>query len=81
MRFRTRDRGDAFKKLAVLGAGAIGYIIGANVTRAGRAITLITMRPAHVAQTRAHGLKVPAAEAGEFTVVPRNNSVPSFSCN
>jgi ketopantoate reductase len=52
----------------VLGAGAIGNIIGANVTHAGHAITLIDMWPAHVEQTRGHGLKVTTAEVGEFTI-------------
>jgi 2-dehydropantoate 2-reductase len=52
----------------MLGAGAIGSIIGADVARAGHAITLIDMWLAHVEQTRPHGLKVTAAEAGEFTV-------------
>ena len=33
-------------------------IIGASVTRAGHAITLIDTWPAHVDQARAHGLKV-----------------------
>jgi ketopantoate reductase len=61
----------------VLGAGAIESIIGASVTRARH--TLIDMWSAHVDQTRAHGLKVTAAEAGEFTVVLRNYSIrPAF---
>jgi 2-dehydropantoate 2-reductase len=57
-----------FEKLAVLGAGAIGSIIGAYLARAGRDITLIDMWPAHVEQMRRAGLKVTAAEAGEFQV-------------
>jgi 2-dehydropantoate 2-reductase len=57
-----------FEKLAVLGTGAIGSIIGAYLTRAGRDITLIDMWPAHVEQMQRAGLKVTAAEAGEFQV-------------
>lgn len=54
------------EKLAVLGTGAIGSIIGAYLTRAGRDITLIDMWAAHVEQMRAKGLKVTAVDAGEF---------------
>lgn len=57
-----------FEKLAVLGAGAIGSIIGAYVTRAGRDITLIDMWPAHVDQMRRSGLTVTAVDAEEFQV-------------
>lgn len=57
-----------FEKLAVLGTGAIGSIIGAYVTRAGRDITLIDMWPAHVEQMRRNGLKVTAVDAEEFQV-------------
>ena len=57
-----------FEKLAVLGTGAIGSIIGAYLTRAGRDITLIDMWPAHVEQMRRGGLTVTAVEAEEFQV-------------
>lgn len=57
----------AFEKLAVMGAGAIGSIIGAYLSRAGRDITLIDLWPAHVEAMRQHGLKVTAQDE-EFTV-------------
>ena len=57
----------AFEKLAVLGAGAIGGVIGAYLTRAGSDITLIDIWPAHVEEMKRSGLKVTAPE-GEFTV-------------
>jgi len=57
----------AFEKLAVMGAGAVGSIIGAYVTRAGRDITLIDMWPAHVEEMQQRGLKVTAQDE-EFTV-------------
>ena len=57
----------AFEKLAVLGAGAIGGVIGAYLTRAGSDITLIDFWPAHVEEMKRSGLKVTAQE-GEFTV-------------
>ena len=64
-----------FEKLAVLGTGAIGSIIGAYLTRAGRDITLIDMWPAHVEQMRRGGRKVTAVEAAEFQVgVPVKNA-------
>jgi len=56
----------AFEKLAVMGAGAVGSIIGAYLSRAGRDITLIDMWPAHVETMKQHGLKVTAQDE-EFT--------------
>ncbi len=57
----------AFEKLAVLGVGAIGSVIGAYLTRAGRDITLIDFWPAHVEAMRQRGLTVTAQDE-EFTV-------------
>jgi 2-dehydropantoate 2-reductase len=57
----------AFRKLAVLGAGAIGSTIGAYLTRAGQDITLIDLWPAHVDAMRQRGLRVTALEE-DFTV-------------
>jgi 2-dehydropantoate 2-reductase len=56
----------AFEKLAVMGAGAVGSIIGAYLSRAGRDITLIDMWPAHVEAMKQNGLKVTAQDE-EFT--------------
>ena len=57
----------AFEKLAVLGVGAIGSMIGAYLSRAGRDITLIDMWPAHVEEMKHRGLKITAQDE-EFTV-------------
>lgn len=57
----------AFEKVAILGAGAIGGVIGAYLTRAGSDVTLIDIWPAHVEEMKKSGLKVTAQE-GEFTV-------------
>ncbi len=57
----------AFDKLAVLGVGAIGSVIGGYLTRAGRDITLIDFWPAHVEAMQRKGLTV-SAQDGEFTV-------------
>ena len=55
------------EKIAVLGAGAIGGVIGGYLCRAGADVTFIDTWPAHVDQIRRHGLKITAQEE-EFTV-------------
>ena len=56
-------------KIAVLGVGAIGSVIGAYLERAGRDVTLIDAWPAHIEHIRSEGLSVSAVEE-EFTVKP-----------
>jgi 2-dehydropantoate 2-reductase len=46
------------KKIAVVGAGAIGSSVGADLTRAGHDVTLIDQWPAHVEAMKAAGLRV-----------------------
>lgn len=46
------------KKIAVLGAGANGASIGADLTAAGLDVTLIEQWPAHVEAMRAHGVRI-----------------------
>ena len=60
----------ADRKIAVLGAGAIGGTIGGYLTRAGHDVTLIDQWPLNVETVRADGLTVTAVEE-EFTVRPR----------
>ncbi|GAB2756920.1 ketopantoate reductase family protein [Sinomonas soli] len=48
----------AQKRLAVLGAGANGAAIGADLTRAGHDVTLIEQWPEHVAAMRERGVRV-----------------------
>jgi 2-dehydropantoate 2-reductase len=50
------------KKLAVLGVGAIGSSIGADLTEAGEDVTLIDQWPAHVEVMKSQGLRVITAE-------------------
>ena len=57
----------AFRKVAVMGAGAIGSTIGGYLARAGQDITLIDLWPAHVEAMRQGGLRVTALEE-DFTV-------------
>ncbi len=56
-------------KIAVLGVGAIGGVIGAYMSRAGRDVTLIDTWPANVERIRAEGIGVSAVEE-EFTARP-----------
>jgi len=46
--------------VVVWGAGAIGGITGATLTRAGHDVLLVDRDPAHVAAMKAHGLHVEA---------------------
>jgi 2-dehydropantoate 2-reductase len=46
------------KKLAILGTGAIGSSVGADLAQAGRDVTLIDQWPAHVEAMKSSGLEV-----------------------
>lgn len=46
------------KKMAVLGAGAIGSSVGADLTRASHDVVLVDQWPAHVEAMKARGLRV-----------------------
>ena len=48
----------AFKKIAVLGSGAIGSSVAADIARAGHDLTVIDQWPAHVEAMRTQGLVV-----------------------
>ena len=56
-----------FERLAVVGAGAIGSVIGGGLARAGRDVSLIDAWPAHVETMRQKGLRITAQDE-EFTV-------------
>ena len=47
-----------FKKIAVLGAGAIGSSIAADIAKAGHDLTVIDQWPAHIEAMKANGLHV-----------------------
>ncbi len=57
------------KKIAVLGAGAIGASIGADLTHAGYDVTIIDQWPAHVEAMKADGLRVMMADEDVYTHV------------
>jgi len=46
------------KKIAVLGTGAIGSCVGADLTRAGHNVSLVDQWPAHVEAMKAKGLTI-----------------------
>src|SRR5215510_7550330 len=60
------------RKIAIVGAGAVGGYVGAHMTQAGEDVTFIDPWPAHVEQMRKHGLFVThAMNVPEFTVPVR----------
>jgi 2-dehydropantoate 2-reductase len=60
------------KKIAFVGAGAVGGYTGAHMVQAGEDVTFIDPWPAHVEHMRKHGLRVThAMKEPEFTVPVR----------
>jgi 2-dehydropantoate 2-reductase len=56
------------RKIAIVGAGAVGGYAGAHMVRAGEDVTFIDPWPAHVEHMRQHGLRVThAREVPEFS--------------
>jgi len=56
-------------KIAFLGAGAIGGVMGGSLSRAGHDITLIDTWPAHIEKIQSDGIKVTTVEE-EFVANP-----------
>ena len=46
------------KRIAIIGAGAVGGYAGAHLTAAGHDVTLIDPWPEHVEQMKAHGMEI-----------------------
>ena len=60
------------RKIAIVGAGAVGGYAGAHMVQAGEDVTFIDPWPAHVEHMREHGLRVThAMKEPEFTVPVR----------
>ena len=59
----------ANRKIAVVGTGANGAAIGADLTRAGHDVTFIDQWPAHVEAMRADGIRVVMPEQTQVTKV------------
>ena len=58
------------KRIGILGAGAIGSVVGGMLTRAGHDVTLIDQWPEHVEAMRARGLRL-SGTIGDFVVPVR----------
>jgi 2-dehydropantoate 2-reductase len=60
------------RKIAIVGAGAVGGYAGAHMVQAGEDVTFIDPWPEHVAHMRRHGLRVThARDVAEFSVPVR----------
>src|SRR5271163_4090061 len=60
------------RKIAIVGAGAVGGYAGAHMVQAGEDVTFIDPWPEHVEHIRKHGLRVThAKDVAEFTVPVR----------
>ena len=60
------------RKIAIVGAGAVGGYVGAHMVQAGEDVTFIDPWPAHVEHMRKHGLRVThAMDVAEFCVAVR----------
>src|SRR2546421_4402064 len=60
------------RKIAIVGAGAVGGYAGAHMVQAGEDVTFIDPWPAHVDHMRKHGLRVThAKDVPEFRVPVR----------
>jgi 2-dehydropantoate 2-reductase len=60
------------RKIAIVGAGAVGGYAGAHMVQAGEDVTFIDPWPEHVAHMRKHGLRVThARDVAEFAVAVR----------
>jgi len=57
-------------RIAILGAGAIGSVVGGMLTKAGRDVTLIDQWPDHVEAMKRHGLRL-SGTCGEHVVPVR----------
>ena len=55
------------KRIGIIGAGAIGSVVGGFLTKAGRDVTLIDQWPEHIETIRAKGLRL-SGTPGDFVI-------------
>lgn len=55
------------RRVAIVGAGAVGSLVGGLLTKAGHDVTLVDQWPEHVAAMRANGLRL-SGTIGDFVV-------------
>ena len=68
------------KKIAIVGAGAVGGYAGAHMVQAGEDVTFIDPWPEHVEHMSKHGLRVThARDVAEFSVPVRALHSPTRS--
>lgn len=65
-------------RFVVLGAGAIGGLLGARLSQAGHDVHLVS-RPDHVAAIREHGLRVEHPDGSDVVRVPAAGSVAELA--
>src|SRR5579859_7531684 len=69
------------RKIAIVGAGAVGGYTGAHMVQAGEDVTFIDPWPEHVEHMRKHGLRVThAKDVAEFQVPVRALHVTDVQC-
>jgi 2-dehydropantoate 2-reductase len=64
--------GGMSRRIAIIGAGAVGGYAGAHMAAAGHDVTLIDAWPLHVEQMKAHGLEISGMTPAERLSVPVN---------
>src|SRR5687768_18351632 len=67
---RLAGRGGSPMRIAILGSGAIGSVVGGMLTRAGTDVTLVDQWPDHVEAMKRHGLRL-SGTCGEHVVPVR----------
>jgi 2-dehydropantoate 2-reductase len=55
------------KRIAIIGAGAIGSVVGGFLTKAGRDVTLVDQWPEHIETMKAKGLRL-SGSPGDFVI-------------
>jgi 2-dehydropantoate 2-reductase len=64
---KAPEGSDVIKRIGILGAGAIGSVVGGCLTKAGRDVTLIDQWPEHVEAMKTKGLRL-SGTIGDFVV-------------
>src|SRR5215204_7680520 len=66
---RKRGERSMGRKIAIVGAGAVGGYAGAHMVQAGEDVTFVDPWPEHVEHMKKHGLRVThAMDVAEFSV-------------
>jgi 2-dehydropantoate 2-reductase len=67
---------ETFKKIAVYGAGAMGTVLGALLTKTGRDVTLVSRNKAHIDGLKSKGARIVCSAVNQEWVVPVNALTP-----